>query len=135
MKHPEFPGGKTAFKAYVKENLVYPTEALNKGVSGVVHLSARIDDNGRVDDVSVEKGIGSGCDEEAVRLVKNIQFGAVRNKGVRIKTRQRFRIDFRLPVKHRSIQYQYKKSSDKPLAESSKKQKNNYTYQINVGNI
>ena len=94
---PEYPGGKKAFKEYIRKNLIYPEEALKKKVQGVVYIVAEVDDNGRVYHVGIEKGIGAGCDEEAVRLIKNIQYYAVRNKGVRVKTKKRFRIEFTLP--------------------------------------
>lgn len=134
LKRPEYPGGKTAFKEYVKKNLVYPESALEKGVEGVVHLSARIDGNGQVSEVVVEKGIGSGCDEEAVRLIKDIQFGAVRNKGVRLKTRQRFRIEFKLPKAKPTIQFHYKKSTEKSQPDSAVKKENKFSYRISFTN-
>lgn len=134
LKRPEFPGGKTAFKEYVKKNLIYPEKALEKGVEGVVHLSARIDDNGLVTEVAVEKGIGSGCDEEAQRLIKNVQFGTVKNNGVRVKTRQRFRIEFKLPNAKPTFQFHYKKSTEKSPPESSVKKENKFSYRINITN-
>lgn len=131
LKRPEYPGGKPAFKEYIKKNLVYPEEALEKGVEGVVHLTARIDDNGYVSEVAVEKGIGSGCDEEAFRLIKNIHYGEVRNKGVRLKTRQRFRIEFRLPEKKKRVNYQLKKSS-KTNPPEQKPEIRRYSYTVNI---
>ncbi len=97
MNLPEYPGGKEAFRKYIKENLVYPKEALDKKVEGVVHLKAEVNDNGKVLQVQVEKGIGAGCDEEAVRLIENIQYYAVKNRGIRLKTKKKYRIEFRLP--------------------------------------
>jgi TonB family protein len=102
LKRPEYPGGKERFKAYIRSSLVYPREALEKGIEGIVYLRAVIDDNGTVLDVVVEKGIGGGCDEEAVRLIKNVHFGAVKNRGLRLKTRKKFRIEFKLPVTEKS---------------------------------
>ncbi len=97
LKRPEFPGGREAFRDYLKKHLVYPEVARNQRIEGVVHLTAQIDDNGNVGAVTVQKGIGGGCDEEAVRLIKNVQFGSVKNRGMRLKTKQRFRIEFKLP--------------------------------------
>jgi len=99
LKRPEYPGGKEAFRQYVKSNLKYPEEALEKGIGGIVYLSARIDDNGEVSDVEVERGIGGGCDEEAVRLISSVHFGKVKNRGLRVTTRKKFRIEFRLPAR------------------------------------
>ncbi len=75
LKLPEYPGGKDAFKKYIKENLKYPKEALINQIQGIVFVRAEIDDNGNVLHADVEKGIGSGCDEEAIRLIENIRFG------------------------------------------------------------
>ncbi len=132
LKRPEYPGGKSAFREYIKKNLVYPEKALEKGISGVVFLSARIDDNGNVDDIHVEKGIGSGCDEEAVRLIGNLQYGAVKNRGVRVKSRHRFRIEFRLPKPKKTLKYTYKHTL-KQTPEQSNKPKT-YSYRINIKN-
>jgi TonB family protein len=132
IKQPEYPGGKTAFKEYIKKSLIYPEEALEKKIEGIVHLSAQIDDNGTVDEVVVEKGIGYGCDEEAVRLIKNIRYGAVKNKGVRLKTRQHFRIEFNWRQKRQDIRYQFKKSSSEKKKVGNKKPEEKYSYFINI---
>ena len=132
LKRPEYPGGKSAFKEYIRNNLIYPKEALEKGIGGVIYLSARIDDNGNVDDINVEKGIGYGCDEEAVRLIGNMQYGAVRNRGVRVKSRHRFRIEFRLPKPKKTLKYTYK-HAPKQTPEQTNKPKT-YSYSIKVKN-
>jgi len=132
LKRPEYPGGKTAFKEYVKKNLIYPAVALEKGIEGIVYLIAPIDDNGHVGEVTIEKGIGYGCDEAAARLVGNIRYGAVKNKGVRLKTRQRFRIEFRLPQKKETINYQLKKSSQEKKENAGKNIEKKYSYVLNI---
>jgi len=132
IKQPEYPGGKTAFKEYIKKSLIYPEEALEKKIEGIVHLSAQIDDNGTVDEVVVEKGIGYGCDKEAVRLIENIRYGAVKNKGVRLKTRQQFRIEFTWRQKRQNLRYQFKKSSSNKKEVVNKKPEEKYSYSINI---
>ena len=97
MKVPEYPGGSEAFKKYIKENLVYPKEALEKQVQGIVYLNAEINDNGEIINVLVEKGVGAGCDEEAIRLIKSVRYTSVRNRGKRVKTKKKIRIQFKLP--------------------------------------
>src|SRR5512135_1237820 len=98
MKHrkflhlPEYPGGKVFFENYLRENLVYPEEAIKHNIEGIVFLSATVDDNGLITEINIEKGIGFGCDEEAIRLLENLHFGRVRNPGVRVKTHKKFRI-------------------------------------------
>ena len=129
---PEYPGGKEAFKAYIKANLRYPEQARAKGTEGVVHLVAEIKDTGNVGSVEVEKGIGDGCDEEAVRLLKSIRYGGVKNRGMRVKTKRKFRIEFKLPQKNKtpSIRYTLKKPADSP--KSTREEKQSYGYNIKL---
>ena len=70
---PDFPGGMDAFFRYIRKNLDYPKEAKQNKVQGKVFVSFVIDSTGSVqkESVKVIKGIGHGCDEEAVRLIKN----------------------------------------------------------------
>lgn len=111
LKLPEYPGGKEAFKKYIKENLRYPKEALENKIEGVVHLTAEINDNGEVTGASIEKGLGYGCDKEAVRLIKNVHYGGVKNRGVRLKTKKKFRVEFKLS-QQKKISYNLTKSDD-----------------------
>ena len=67
---PAFPGGPTAFQRFLREKLQYPEEALGKGISGKVHVSFVIDEQGHILDPKVVRGLGSGLDEEALRLVR-----------------------------------------------------------------
>ncbi len=62
----------TAVIAYLSENMKYPEPAKTAGIEGVVKTSFVIDTEGNVTDVKVIEGIGSGCDEEAVRLVSEM---------------------------------------------------------------
>ncbi|WP_426490945.1 energy transducer TonB [Hymenobacter sp. 102] len=67
---PAFPGGSEAFQKFLRKELKYPDEALRKGVSGRVFVRFLITDEGRIRDAEVVKGLGSGLDEEALRLVR-----------------------------------------------------------------
>ncbi|RSK47057.1 energy transducer TonB [Hymenobacter rigui] len=67
---PAFPGGSEAFQKFLRKELKYPDEALRKGVSGRVFVRFVITDEGRIRDAEVVKGLGSGLDEEALRLVR-----------------------------------------------------------------
>ncbi|HKJ40832.1 MAG TPA: energy transducer TonB [Sunxiuqinia sp.] len=96
VHQPEYPGGKEQFKKFLKENLVYPKKALENRVEGTVYLVAEVNDQGEVLQVKIEKGIGFGCDEEAIRLVKSLKYGKVTNRGIRLKTWHKLRINFKL---------------------------------------
>ena len=67
---PEYPGGDQAMMDFVAKNVQYPQEARDKGISGRVLVSFIVEKDGSIADVKVVKGIGGGCDEEAVRVVK-----------------------------------------------------------------
>ena len=67
---PEFPGGAAAMFTYLSGNIKYPEEAKDKGISGRVFISFVVEKDGSVNQVQVKKGIGGGCDEEAVRVVQ-----------------------------------------------------------------
>lgn len=67
---PQFPGGTEALAAFVQKNVHYPAVARQNGVQGRVFVSFVIKTDGSVGNVKVTKGIASGCDEEAVRVIK-----------------------------------------------------------------
>lgn len=69
---PTFVGGDAALRKYLQRNLHYPPEALRGGVSGKVFVSFVVNSNGAITDVEVVKGLGSGTDEEAMRVVRNM---------------------------------------------------------------
>lgn len=66
---PSFPGGEEARVRYFSENLIYPQLAIDSNIQGVVYTSFTITADGSISNVTVSKGIGYGCDEEAVRVV------------------------------------------------------------------
>jgi TonB family protein len=67
---PSFVGGMKAWGEYLKANLKYPDEARKNNVTGRVIVSFTILKSGDITDVRVLKGIGSGADEEAIRVLK-----------------------------------------------------------------
>jgi protein TonB len=69
-KMPIFPGGEDALYKYVAASVVYPTVAKESGIAGTVIVTFVVEKDGSVTNVKILKGIGGGCDEEAVRVVK-----------------------------------------------------------------
>ena len=67
---PEFPGGIEKFYAYLSKNIRYPAVARENGTQGRVIVSFVCEKDGSLTDVKVARGIGDGCDEEAVRVLK-----------------------------------------------------------------
>jgi TonB family protein len=66
---PEYPGGMPALSNFLRSQLKYPKEAKKRNIGGTVFVGFVVDNTGQVKDVKVVKGIGFGCDEEAVRVV------------------------------------------------------------------
>ena len=66
---PEFPGGEQAMMEFVAKNVIYPKEAIEKEIDGRVLVSFIVEKEGSINEVKVMKGIGGGCDEEAVRVI------------------------------------------------------------------
>ncbi len=66
---PEFPGGVNALIDHVGRNVVYPEQAKEKEIEGRVFVGFVVEKDGSISDVKVLRGIGGGCDEEAVRII------------------------------------------------------------------
>ncbi len=132
LKLPEYPGGHEALKKFISRNLKYPKEALQKKIEGSVHLSYSVDDNGNVTQASIDKGLGYGCDEEALRLVKMLKFGKVKNRGKRVVASKKIIINFVLPPSSNTeFNYSYTKSHNK--GSESENSERVYEYQVNIG--
>lgn len=85
---PSFPGGEAALFKYLGEKTKYPQMATDAGISGVVYVTFVVDKEGKIRDVKVLRGIGGGCDEEAVRVVKSMPTwkpGKQRGKSVTVQ--------------------------------------------------
>lgn len=128
---PEYPGGKDAFRKFIMENLRYPAEALEKRIEGEVHLRYWVEGNGKVTDAEVTHGIGYGCDEEALRLVKMLKYGTAKNRGLRVKSSMRTRISFKLPSQPQ-VQYQYSTPEKKKVESPASKTGGSVTYTIRI---
>jgi len=71
-QNPEFPGGQKEMYGFIGKNLKYPSAAQRANVSGKVFVKFVVERNGSIGDVQVLKGIGFGCDEEAIRVIKSM---------------------------------------------------------------
>jgi len=63
-------GGMKAYNKYLEASLRYPKEALEKKIKGKVTVQFTVTTQGELTDFNVVKGLGYGCDEEVIRLVK-----------------------------------------------------------------
>ena len=69
---PVFPGGEKKLMSYLGNNIKYPEKAKKDGVKGRVFITFVVEKDGRIDNVELLRGIGSGCDEEAMRVIKSM---------------------------------------------------------------
>jgi protein TonB len=69
---PQFPGGEKALYAYISKEFKYPELAKEHGISGTVYVTFVIQADGTITNPKVIRGIGGGCDEEAIRIVKGM---------------------------------------------------------------
>ena len=85
---PSFPGGMQKFYEYLSKSVRYPKEAQEHNIQGRVFLSFIVEADGELSDIRVERKLGSGTDEEAVRVLKESPKwspGLVAGKPVRVK--------------------------------------------------
>ena len=71
-KMPEFPGGVNKLINYMANNIKYPAEARKAKIQGRVFISFIVEKDGTISHAKVIKGIGHGCDKEALRVVENM---------------------------------------------------------------
>jgi len=84
---PEFPGGDKALYQFLAKNIKYPAVAKDNGIEGKVYIKFVINEDGSVSQANVARGIGGGCDEEALRVVKDMpkwKPGKQRGKNVKV---------------------------------------------------
>jgi len=94
---PEFPGGTAAFYKFVGKNLKYPTQARRMGVEGKVFVQFVVGKDGKITEVQAVKGIGAGCDEEAVRVLRSSpKWKPGKQRGRAVKVRMILPITFKL---------------------------------------
>ena len=67
---PQFPGGEKKLMEYLLKSTHYPADALRNDIQGIVYVSFVVDKEGKISDAKATHGIGSGCDEEAIRVVR-----------------------------------------------------------------
>ncbi len=128
---PNFPGGDTARINFIANNLVYPEFARKNKIEGVVHVKFIVEKDGSLTNIKVIRGIGYGCDEEALRIVRMMPKW---NPGKQRTEPQR--VYFSLPIKFSLKEYRKtniesenpKRSSEEVLILKSDSTTNVFTF-------
>ncbi len=89
---PELIGGL----GEIQKKIRYPEIARKAGVEGRVIIQFVVDENGNVSNPAVVRGIGAGCDEEALRVVKEAKFKPGKQRGKAVKVKMSLPITFKL---------------------------------------
>lgn len=144
IKAAYYEGGRTALDAYVKKELRYPEEALKAKIEGTVTIRYTVDYKGKVIDAHVVSGLGHGCDEEAIRVVRSLTFKVPEDGKIKSKFSQKVNIHFRLPGSPKvhtptkkvnavpaQMQIQYTVTQSQPSQKSSPPAKSS-SYQISL---
>lgn len=136
---PEYPGGPKELTKFIYAHLRYPQIALDANVEGTVLVEYDIDYQGNVIATRVLRGVGSGCDEEASRVVRLLKFDVPKNRGLHVIFHQKVRVQFKKPKPQpkveQAMQVSYTVSSTpKPEQKDAPKPKEEktYTYTVNI---
>lgn len=91
-------GGRIDFKSYLASAVKYPQEAIRNKTQGKVTVRFTVEPNGKLTDFEVEKGIGSGCEEELIRAIQQGPYWKPSTRGEQpVKDKVRVRFKFNLP--------------------------------------
>ena len=96
-ENPEFPGGPAKLLEYVQKNLKYPMQARESDIQGKVFVGFVVEKDGSITNVQVLRGIGGGCDEEAIRVVQSLpKFKPGKQRGNPVRVAYTLPIVFKL---------------------------------------
>jgi protein TonB len=94
---PSFPGGDAALLAFLYKELRYPSLALESKIQGLVVVQFIIDEKGNITQPTITRGIGGGCDEEAIRVVNAMPvWKPGKQRGRPVKVRYNLPVRFQL---------------------------------------
>jgi periplasmic protein TonB len=92
-----FKGGRSAWIKFVNENLRYPEQAKRMGIEGRVYLSFIVDKQGQIHDIKIARGIGAGCDQAALEMLKTSpEWMAGKQRGRDVNSRMQVAVTFKL---------------------------------------
>lgn len=149
IKQAYYKGGSKALETFILKNLQYPQEAFDKGIEGTIHAKYDINQKGKVTKIKLYNSIGYGCDEEAKRVIRLLQFVVPKTRGLRLTFHKEIHIHFRMPKTQpiqvteeekirntaetpQTLQYNIVETPKAKENDSSKKPRENYNYTISM---
>lgn len=107
IPQPQYLGGPKAMSKFVEDQLKYPDEAIKNQIEGTVVVRIEINYLGEVVNAHIISGLGHGCDQEAVRVVKLLKFKIAKIHQLKVSFFKTINIGFQLPrQKEMTINYQ-----------------------------
>jgi TonB family protein len=98
LAHPEI--GNRAYRKHLEENIIYPQSAIDNKIEGRVTVEFFVETNGSLSDFTIVRGIGGGCDEELIRLIRQgPKWVPTKKDNLPIRDKARVRLNFQLPGK------------------------------------
>ena len=98
--YPRYPGGEDARLYYLRRHVSYPKVAVDKGIQGVVMVVFVVEADGSVTNVKLMQGIGGGCDDEAVRVTREMpKWSPGKRSGRSVRVMVKMPIVFGIPKK------------------------------------
>lgn len=71
-KMPVFPGGDLGLRKWIASNVKYPNIARESGIEGKVYVRFCVTSTGKVEKVSIARGVDPILDKEAIRVVSKL---------------------------------------------------------------
>jgi TonB family protein len=97
---PTYPGGVIEMMKFIKENSVYPHQALQDSIEGKVHIQFTINEDGSISEIMVLKSSNQILSEECIRLIKQMpNWIPSEFKGEKVKSKYMLPITFCLTHK------------------------------------
>jgi TonB family protein len=95
-KAPGFADPDKTFPEFVGANLEYPVVARQQGLEGTVTMSFVIEPDGRVSNIRIKKGVGGGCNEEAIRVIALTHWKPAQKSGKYVRFRMYYSMLFKV---------------------------------------
>ncbi len=94
---PRFPGGEKGMYSFINSTIRYPERAMENHIEGTVSISFDIDTDGTVLNPKILSGLGSGCDEEALRIIQLMpKWIPGKRNGLTVKMKRDLSIKFKI---------------------------------------
>lgn len=107
VPYPKFEYKTMTMEKFFNQNLKYPEQAYQRSLSGLVKLSFVVEPTGRISNLIIDQSVGGGCNEEAIRLLKLLQWmPAIKDKKA-VRSRTKIEINFVLPSESQHKLFDY----------------------------